>query len=479
MKKINKYVLGALGIFILFLVSSCKSLKITTREVNNNTPKNYSYSNTDSTNIGMLTFKEYFSDPNLISLINTALANNQELNIMLQEIEISKNEIRSRKGEYLPFLNISGESSTDKIARYTRMGALEATNEITPGKTFPSPLNDIMIGSYASWEIDVWKKLRNAKNAATKNYLASIEGKNFMVTNLIAEIANNYFELLALDNQMELIKQNIEIQTNALNIVRLQKEATKVTELPVKRFEAQLFHTKSLLYDIQQKIVLTENRINYLIGSYPKPIQRSSSEFTKIKTKIVHTGLPSQLLSNRPDIKQAELELEAAKLDVKVARARFYPSFNLRGGIGLQAFNSHYLISSPESMLYNLAGGMVAPLINRNAIKATYYNANAKQIQRVFNYEKTILQAYLEVVNQISNIDKLEHSIELKSKEVEALTNSIEISNDLFKSARADYMEVLFTQRDALNSKFELIETKKNQLNAIVNIYRALGGGWK
>jgi len=193
---------------------------------------------------------------------------------------------------------------------------------------------------------------------------------------------------------------------------------------------------------------------------------------------VVHAGIPSQLLANRPDIKQAELDLAAAKLDVQVAKAQFYPSLGISAAVGYQAFNPAYLVRTPESILYSLAGELVAPLVNRNAIKATYVNANAKQIQAVYNYQRTIINAYVEVANQLAKISNLEKSYDLKSKQVEALNQSIGISNDLFKSARADYMEVLLTQRDALESKFELIETKKQQMNAMVNIYQALGGGW-
>ena len=172
-----------------------------------------------------------------------------------------------------------------------------------------------------------------------------------------------------------------------------------------------------------------------------------------------------------------EQELAAAKLDVRVAKARFYPSLDLSAGIGLQAFNPVYIIK-PQSFLFSLAGELTAPLINRRAIKVAYYNANAKQIQAVYHYEQTVLGAYIEVANQLSKIHNLESSVNIKSKEVDALTKSIDISNDLFKYARADYMEVLLTQRDALESKFELVEKKVNQLKASVAVYRALGGGW-
>ena len=299
-----------------------------------------------------------------------------------------------------------------------------------------------------------------------------------MVTHLIAEIANSYYELMALDNQLFIIKQNIEIQQNALAIVKLEKTAAKVTELAVRRFEAEVLKNQSRIFHIQQSIVETENRINFLVGRFPRPILRNSWTFIDLKTDSIQGGIPAQLLQNRPDIKQAELDLEAARLDVKVAKANFYPTLNITGAIGLQAFNPTYLVSKPESMFYNLGAGLFGPLINRNAIKATYYNASARQIQAAFNYERTILTAYIEVVNQLSNINNLKKSYELRSKQVQTLTQSIDISTRLFRSARADYMEVLLTQRDALESKFELIETKKKQMNAKVNIYQALGGGW-
>jgi outer membrane protein TolC len=191
------------------------------------------------------------------------------------------------------------------------------------------------------------------------------------------------------------------------------------------------------------------------------------------------SGIPSQLLANRPDIKQAELQLEASKLDVKVAKAEFYPSLDISASVGFNAFKSSYLFKTPESLLYSLVGDVAAPLINRNAIKAEFKSANSRQLQALYNYEKTILNAYVEVSNQLSKIDNLQKSFSLKTQQVGALDRSISVSNDLFKSARVDYFEVLMTQRDALESKLELVETQKDLINASVYVYRDLGGGWK
>ena len=471
--------LSAIGLALA--VGACKTPELVVKNESRNTPASYTTTSAavqDSANTTRLQWEQFFTDPDLQALIATALQTNQELNITLQEIEIARNEVRARSGEYLPFVGLGARADVEKVGRYTLQGATEEKVDIKENRRTPDPLTNFQLGAFATWEVDIWHKLRNAKKAAALRYLASVEGKNFMVTNLISEIANSYYELLALDNQLAIVKQNIGIQSNALELVRLQKESARTTELAVKRFEAQVQHTRSLQYKLQQGIVETENKLNYLVGRYPQPVARNANSFNDLLPTFVKAGTPSQLLSNRPDIRQAEQQLMAAKLDVQVARANFYPSLRLASGIGLAAFTPGLLISTPESMLYSLGGDLVAPLVNRNGIKATYFSANAVQTQAVYKYEKTVLTAYIEVTNQLSNISNLEKSYEAKSREVAALNQSVDISNSLFRSARAEYTEVLFTQRDALESKFDLIETRMQQLNATVDVYRALGGGW-
>ena len=431
-------------------------------------------------NTSTLAWKDYFKDQNLVDLIDVALKNNQELNITLQEIEIAKNDIRVKKGLLLPTVGVRAGAGVEKVGRYTSQGAGDATTEIKPGKETPDPLGDFTISAYANWEVDIWKKLRNSKKAALNRYLATVEGKNFVITNLIAEVADSYYELMALDNQLDIVKQTIKLQTNALEIVKIQKQAARATELGVKKFEAEVLTSRSMEFDILQQIREAENKINFLLGRYPQEIKRTNSNnFLSLLPAAVSSGIPSQLLANRPDIKQAELELVAAKLDVKVARAEFYPSLNITAAIGVDAFKPSYLLTMPESLLYSLAGELAAPLINRNAIKAEFASANARQLQALYNYDRTVLNAYLEVSNQLSKIENLQKGYDLKSQQVDALNTSIDVSNDLFKSARVDYFEVLMTQRDALEAKLELVDTKKEQLNAAVHVYRDLGGGWK
>ncbi|GAB4019697.1 TolC family protein [Spirosoma koreense] len=476
---IKKRIVNGAGITLLALFSAaCSVPRLVQKTENKSVPASY-YDSQDTTNTGKTSWRQFFTDPNLVALIDTALFNNQELNITLQEIQISNNEVLARAGAYRPFVTLGGGAGIDKVSRYTSQGAADAATEIRPGVETPEVLPNLYFGATASWEVDIWRKLRNSKKSAVSSYLASIEGKNFQVTNLVAEIANSYYELMGYDNQLEIIQRNIVILNNALNITRQEKEAAKVTELAVRRFEAEVYKTQSLQYEIQQKIVETENRINFLVGRFPQRVQRSSQGFNDLNPVTISAGVPSQLLANRPDIKQAEWSLEAAKLDVTVARANFYPSLNLSGFLGIMAYNPLYLVYTPESLVASLLGDLVGPIVNKNAITATYKSANAKQIQAVYNYEKTVLNAYIEVVNQLSNINNLSQKYTMKNNQVQALTQSTNISLRLFTSARADYMEVLLTQRDVLEARMELIETRMQQLNAQINAYRALGGGWK
>jgi len=411
--------------------------------------------------------REFFADPHLVALIDQALENNQELNIAALEVFVTQSEILERKGEYLPKVALRGGGGP------FREGEDETQIEDE------SDDGEYVLGLFASWELDIWGKLHDAKDAAVKRYLASIEGRRFLVTNLVAELSESYYELLALDNQLRVLEQNIGIQQEALEVVRLQKVAGRVSELAVKRFEAEVLKNQSRRYVIRQRIVETENQINFLVGRYPQPVARDATGFLEFTPDAVAQGVPSDLLLNRPDIQQAELALRAAELDVDVARKAFYPTLELNAGVAIEAiFELSDVPSSPISHAYHALAEISQPIWNRYALEADYYKANSRQMMSVFEYERTILRAFTEVATQLATVANLQSSYELRAQEVARLTESIAISSNLFRSARADYMEVLLTRRDALDAQMELIETKGEQLKARVKLYRALGGGW-
>lgn len=473
-----KNFLGIISMLVSIVYSGCKTPETILNTNRNPIPQSFGETK-DSTNSADIKWKDFFADKNLITLIDTALKNNFDVLMTLQKIEIARNDLRLTKGAMLPTVNSNFSYLQRKFGYYTMDDAGNRTTEITPGKMVPTNLPDYFVGLQTNWEIDIWGKLRNKKKAAFLRYLSSVEGTNLVITNLVSEIAISYYELVALDNELDIIRETLKLQQDALEIIKIQKEAGAANELAVKQFEAEVLNSQGLEFETLQQITQNENKLNFLLGRFPQPIAREKANFTSQIPTQIKAGIPSQLLKNRPDIKQAEFELLATKFDVRAAKAAFYPSFNITGSLGFQSFNTAFLFTSPQSLAYNLLGSLTTPLLNRSAIKNQFKNAKANQIEAMYSYQKTILNGYVEVSNEISNIKNLLQIHDRKTKEVEALTQSIDISNDLFKSGKATYFEVLMTQNRYLLSKLELVNIKKRQYNATVNIYKALGGGWK
>ena len=267
----------------------------------------------------------FFDDPTLVSLVNQSLVGNQELKILEQHIQIANFEIMARKGAYWPFLSFITRAGIDRSSQFTPLGAAERQLQPYPGKNFPDPLPNFMVAADVSWEIDIWRRLRNARDAAALRYLGTTEGRNYTATRLIAEVASDYYRLMAFDNRLETLDKTIEIQQRSFEVSQLNKNAGRDTELPVQRFQAEVRKNQSEKLIIQQEIIETENEINFDLGRFPQRVDRPSVNFIDLNLHALNIGVPSQLMANRADIRQAERELEAAGLDVRVARATSFP----------------------------------------------------------------------------------------------------------------------------------------------------------
>ncbi|HEY9682756.1 MAG TPA: TolC family protein [Oculatellaceae cyanobacterium] len=449
-----------------------------------NVPKKYdtpqlrgSVSSTAVDSAGSISWRQFFSDPDLVSLIETALANNQEFNIAIQDIQIAANEVRERQAAYLPKVGLGFGASYIHPSDNTPEGVLD---KIVERNFYRYPDYNLNLGPSLSWEVDIWKKLRNAKEAARLRMVAQYEVRNFLISRLVTEIARNYYELMALDTSLKILDQNISIQEAAFHKMQALKQYAKANQLGVNRFEAQLNKTKSQRAETSQSIVEKENFLKFLTGIYDEaPIIRHSDQFMAIPVHELQTGVPTQLLENRADIRQAEAAIKAAKLDLKSVKAELYPSLTITAGTGFSGFSPARLFRTPQSLLYNAAGGFTVPLINRRAIVARIQTANAVQTQAVLTFEQTLLKAYTDVLNQASNIRNMQEAFETKKREVVLLEESIPIANSLFKYAKATYVEVLLTQEEKLNAEKELVAVKMNLVGSKVDLYRALGGGWR
>jgi NodT family efflux transporter outer membrane factor (OMF) lipoprotein len=434
----------------------------------------------NSADVGII---EFFNDRVLTTLIVQGLVNNLDLKIRNQEIWIASNQVQAARGAYLPFLGGMFRGGFDRNSRYTPLGAAEEQLTAPGGIRFPDPLGNVRLTADLFWQIDIWRQLRNARDAAVHRYVEAIEDRNYLITTLVAEVANNYFELAALDQRLVYLDQTIQLQEQSLEVSRAQKAAARGTELGIQRFLAEVRKNQSQRLIVQQRIIETENRINFLVGRYPQPVERTSWNFVNLDSRPLYVGFPAQLLANRRDIRAAERELAAAGLDVAVARARFFPRLIVTAGVGFEAFSPKYLFN-PGAFIANAAGELTAPLINRLAIQADYQTANARQLQAVYNYQRTILNAFIEVVNRMNGVQNYRRSVGIKLEQVKALEESVNVARDLFNRpiveefARVEYVDVLLATRDLLEARTNLIETKQQQLSAIVNAYQALGGGY-
>lgn len=434
---------------------------------------------TDSSNSALLSAQQLMNDSHLRTLIDTAINNNFDLQMALQRIRIAQSDVMVSNGALKPRVDASATAALRRYGLYTMDGAGNASTYMLPGKMVPSNLPDYFPSLQSSWEIDLWGKLKNRKKAAMSRYLASAEARNLILTNLISDLAAAYYELQAIDETIRIIDETIVLQQTAFEVAKAKKEAAVLNELAVKQFEAQLINLQAFRLNLLQQVVETESRINLLAGRLPQKVNRTTTFGSRAFTTKINAGVPSALLQHRPDIRQAALLVDASKADVAAAKAAFYPSLNIVAGLGYQAFRPDLLFQTPYSLAYSIVGGLTAPLINRAGIKAAFNTATASQQEALYQYSKSIVQAYTEVYNGLMRADNLQNVYRLKTEETNALSQSIQVSQELFRTGRATYLEVLYAQQNTLKAKLELVETRKLQHFNSIQLYKSLGGGWR
>ncbi len=445
------------------------------------TPQSFGGS-ADSGSIGDRPFRVLFADPNLVALIDTALGRNPDIQIALQRIAVARANYGISQGALLPQVDAVATASVDRYGRYTMNGVgnfdTNLSDNVNGPSLIPNPTPDFFAGFRASWEADIWGKLRNRRRAAYNRVLASQEGRNLVITALTADIARLYYTLLALDAEAEIIRENITLQQQAVDLVVVLKQSGRVTELAVQQFRAQLLNTRSLEGRVQQRITETENQLNALLGRYPQPIARGQSIREQQLPPSVVAGIPAQLVRRRPDIRQAERELEAANVDVAVAQAEFLPSLNLTPYVGLNAFRPSVLLN-PASVVAGVLGSLAAPVFNRRLLKGNLLISQAQSREAYFAYRRAILTGVSEVVSNLNGLGNYRAVADLQTQEVAVLRQAATTSDDLFTANYATYLEVITAQRSVLDAELALINTKQAQFLSLVDLYRALGGGWE
>lgn len=471
-----------ISLFVIGLaLSACKVVSPPAESDTLEIPTQFIHTSDSSQYGGAVPWKEFFTDEHLQNLIAEAILNNPDQKIAIQRVDVARAGVRIAKGAMLPSVEATITGGQQRFGKYTMDGVGNFDTNFSPNinedQRMAEHLPDYHTALLSSWEIDLWGKLRNQKRAAAARLLATEQGRQLVATTLVAEVARNYYELLTLDNALLIIETNIQLQERALEVVRAQKEAGRATELAVKQFTAQLIHTRVLDVDIRQRIFSVETTINFLLGRFNQPVVRNQSILLQPLPQKINSGIPAQMLRHRPDILQAELQMQAAHFNVLAARSAFMPSLNITAAWGLQSFDvSKWL--NPASLTYGLFGGLTAPIFYRNQLKAEFQRANAEQREALYTFQKAVLLGYQEVITNLNQINALQTSSQLKQQEVTVLSEGVATSNDLYIAGMASYLEVITAQKSVLEAELQLTETRKAQFFTMINLYRALGGGW-
>lgn len=423
-------------------------------------------------------FEQIFRDQHLRALIDTALRRNNDLLAASQRIAAAQANLLMAKNAWLPSADLAVSAGVERYGDYTMNGVGNFDTNLSPNidkdQRIPEKVPDYFVGLRSSWEIDLWGKLKSRKKAVYARFLSSREGQRLLRTQVVAGIAGMYYELVALDQELAIIQRNIVLQESAVATVNIQKAGGRATELAVQQFTAQLLGTQALAYNVRQEIAALENQLNAVMGRLPASITRS---VTAVLPDAVNGGIPAGLLLQRPDVRQAELELLAGKADVEAARASFLPSLTLTPYVGFNAFKAGLLFQTPASLAWGIAGGLTAPVFNKKQLRSQFNISTAQTMTAFYEYQQAIVNGYREIATAVSQVENQQHAYQLKNKEVAVLQGAVATANTLFSTGYASYLEVITAQKSVLEAELALITSRRHVYQGLVSLYRALGGG--
>ena len=424
---------------------------------------------TDSSSIADLSWKALFSDVILQNLIEQGLKENLDLKQAIERIKIAEATLYQSKAAFLPTL--SGDlSATDAKQSTAALNFPPGININTETQTYRAQLS-------SSWEADIWGRLGSAKKSAYAALLQTDATKRAVQTQLIANIANTYYNLLALDKQLAITKQTIKIRESDVETMKALKEGAIVNGAAVVQSEANLYAAQVTIPDLNRSIRESENALSVLLAKSSGTISRSSldqqSPYVDLKT-----GVSTQLLQNRPDIQAAEFGFRSAFENTNVARASFYPSLTLTATGGLSTLQLKNFFDN--SIFYNLIGGITQPIFNRGINKARLRTTEAQQQIAFFNFQQSLLVGSQEVSNALYNYQTASEKEVTRAKQIASLTKAVDYTKELLRySSATNYTDVLTSEQSLLNAQLNGINDRLQKLQSVVNLYRALGGGWK
>lgn len=470
-KYITKIVMVAILITTLISCSVSKDIE-TPKDALPENFRNASVSK-DTTSIADLEWKNFFTEKDIIKLIDSAVVRNNDLQIATKNIEIAQYRFTQSKWNNVPQVNLGVTASTNNPSDNSFTG--KNLNQALGQKH----IDDFSAGATLSWEADIWGKIKNQKKGAFAEYLQSEEVKKALQTTIVADVSKGYYNLLMLDAQLEIARQTLKLNDSTTNIIKLKYDAGQVTSLAIQQSEAQKLNSAQLIPLLEQNIAIQENALSVLTGAFPNSKERTIRLSTIAVKNNAAVGIPSSLVSRRPDVKSAELALKIANANVGITKADFYPALRITAQGGVNSFETSNWFNIPASLFGTVAGGLTQPLLNNKRVRTQYNIAVVEREKAVINFRQSVLVAVSEVADALVAVEKLQQQEAFLQERVKTLQQAIKNANLLFKNGMAEYLEVLSAQASLLQSELELADIKRAQLSANTELYRALGGGWR
>ncbi len=423
----------------------------------------------DSTSIAAKSWKEIFTDTHLQGYISKALENNLDIRIAQQNIISAEAYLKQQKQGILPTLSVGANYSFQMPSLNSYSG------RFSTDRTY---INQFDLSASLSWEYNLGGSYMSGKRAQEAAYLSAVATHQSVKTDLVASVASVYYQLLALDEQKRVVTNTIELRNKNLEVTKALKEAGSLTEVAVKQSEAISINAESQLVTLDNQIAILENSLSILLGEAPRQIERGKLTEQVLPTDFA-LGYPAQLLSNRPDIMAAEYNLIQAFELTNVAKASFYPSLRLSSASG--GFQTMHLENffNAHSLFASVAAGILQPIFNKRQIKTQYEVSLANKEKAYLNFKKAVLTASQQVSNAMNTYTAQQQFISLKKKELETYKKAEEYSEELMRYGMANYLEVINASVNSLNAELNIVNAEYNQMKAIIDLYKALGGGWK
>lgn len=479
----NRSIFFIIMMGLALTVSSCRVGKDYQRP-DLNLPDTYrnGSASADTTSIGDIPWNEFFKDSTLLALIDTAILYNYDMQRALKNIEIFHQVHREARAQYLPAVN-ADIATIDRRYRSENFYSSATAPWYEEHGTEP-PRNMYMYtpqntsGFSLSWELDIWGKIRRQNENAAARYLQTHEARKMIQTQLVAEIAQGYYNLLMLDAQLEVARRNLQLTDSTLRIVQLQYDAGKTTSLAIQQTRSQLLSARSLIPQLEREVAIQENTLRALAGQMPDSVARSG-KLEDFLGQPIAAGIPLHMVTNRPDVRGSELALQAANARVGVAQAYRYPTLTIDATGGLNSMLPSNWVSIPGSLFGGLVGSITQPVFNRRKLKTDLEIAKLERDKAELDFQENVLTAINEITNSLIILKKLREEHDIMVERVKVAQLGIRQSDLLFKAGRASYLEIINAQQTAINSELQLVSLKQRLLLARVDLYRALGGGWQ